>query len=207
MFLMHSNNNQIEKLLRRQLSNSKCNKETIKSAESKRKTIGSNEYKNNPTSNKCPFLKINSISPTHDSTIVNLCISTAFVTRVGLGLEFDGLYSADYSQIEETSKNLNTTPTTLFTKKNFIKRIAAIAVIGMALYESFKWKLLWLLRYLGCPFEGLFYFCSVANKKSAITTFWLSATYFENNKKGIRPIGHNVMEIDKALNDDDVKTI
>ncbi|CAH1768679.1 5387_t:CDS:1, partial [Entrophospora sp. SA101] len=59
----------------------KCNKETIKSAESKRKTIGSNEYKNNSTSNKCPFLKINSISPTHDSTIVNLCISTAFVTR------------------------------------------------------------------------------------------------------------------------------
>ncbi|CAJ0765980.1 923_t:CDS:1, partial [Entrophospora sp. SA101] len=40
----------------------------------------------------------------------------------------------------------------------------------------------------------------VANKKSAITTFWLSATYFGNNKKGIRPIGHNVMEIDKALN-------
>ncbi|CAJ0754161.1 7326_t:CDS:2 [Entrophospora sp. SA101] len=44
--------------------------------------IGSNEYKNNTTSNKCQFLKINSISLTHDSTIVNLCISAAFVARV-----------------------------------------------------------------------------------------------------------------------------
>ncbi|CAJ0835050.1 9467_t:CDS:2, partial [Entrophospora sp. SA101] len=108
-------------------------------AESKRKTIGSNEYKNNSTSNKCPFLKINSISPTHDSTIVNLCISTAFVTRVGLGLEFDGLYSADYTQIEETSKNLNTTSMTLFTKKNFIKRIAGTLEMGniKRFYEQF----------------------------------------------------------------------
>ncbi|CAJ0824839.1 20086_t:CDS:2, partial [Entrophospora sp. SA101] len=50
--------------------------------------IGSNEYKNNTTSNKCQFLKINSISLTHDSTIVNLCISAAFVARVIVNIDY-----------------------------------------------------------------------------------------------------------------------
>ncbi|CAH1764722.1 246_t:CDS:2, partial [Entrophospora sp. SA101] len=103
----------------------KAIEETIKSAESKRKTIGSNEYKNNPTSNKCPFLKINSTSTTHDSTIFNLCISAAFVAR-GLAVEkCDDLYSAVYTQLGETSKNLNAKSTSLFTKNNIIKRITS----------------------------------------------------------------------------------
>nr|CAG8470236.1 2957_t:CDS:2 [Entrophospora candida] len=85
--------------------------------------------------------------------------------------------------------------------------LLAIAVIGTSPYESFKWKLVWMLRCLGSPFEGLLYFCSVENKKTAITTFWLSAAYFRNNEKGIRPIGHHFMEIDKKKVNEDVMAI
>ncbi|CAJ0754303.1 3900_t:CDS:2 [Entrophospora sp. SA101] len=60
---------------------------------------------------------------------------------------------------------------------------------------------------LRCPFEGLQSFCSVGNKKTAITTFWLSAAYFKNNENGIRPVGHHFMEVDKKNLNEDVKAI
>nr|CAG8522052.1 4246_t:CDS:2 [Entrophospora candida] len=100
--------------------------------------IGSNEYKNNTTSNKCLSLKINSISLKHDSTIFNLCISAAFVTRAGLGL---GLYSADHMQMGGSSKNLNTISTTLITKenfKNFIKKITSTLRIDTQIGGTYK---------------------------------------------------------------------
>nr|CAG8639281.1 936_t:CDS:2 [Entrophospora candida] len=47
----------------------------------------------------------------------------------------------------------------------------------------------------------------VENKKTAITTFWLSGAYFKKNKKGIRPVGHHFMEVDKENTNEEVMAI
>ncbi|CAG8649661.1 19084_t:CDS:2 [Cetraspora pellucida] len=79
--------------------------------------------------------------------------------------------------------------------------LPAVATIGTSPYTTFKKKIFWTLRCLGCPFTGLFYSCNTANNDTAICAYWLSSVHFrvngnENNTSPIcRPVGHYSMII------------
>ncbi|CAG8601662.1 8155_t:CDS:1 [Diversispora eburnea] len=75
----------------------------------------------------------------------------------------------------------------------------AIATIGAAPFNSFRAKLLWIFRILGCPFTGLTYFCNVKNNDPlAMCAYWLPSENFEKEdgkKIPYRPFGHYAMEL------------
>lgn len=54
--------------------------------------------------------------------------------------------------------------------------LPAIAIMGTAPDDGFMMRILWMLRCLGCPFTGLFYFCNIRNNETAM--YWLSSDDF-----------------------------
>jgi len=85
--------------------------------------------------------------------------------------------------------------------------LPAIATIGIAPDNGLKAKLIWLIRCLGCPFTGLFYFCNVDDDPVAMCAYWLSSEYFiddGNNNISYRPFGHYVKNIQAVQEQRDI---
>jgi hypothetical protein len=85
--------------------------------------------------------------------------------------------------------------------------VPAIATIGAAPDSGLINKILWILRCLGCPFTGLFYFCNIDSDPIAMSTYWLTADHFmkDGYKIPYRPFGHYTREI--AVDEQDVVVI
>jgi hypothetical protein len=75
--------------------------------------------------------------------------------------------------------------------------IPTIATIGTAPDDGLIRKILWMLRCLGCPFTGLFYFCNIGTDEIAMSAYWLQSRNFVVKKGCIRfrPFGHHSMEL------------
>jgi len=75
--------------------------------------------------------------------------------------------------------------------------LPTIATIGTAPDDGLIRKILWMLRCLGCPFTGLFYFCNVGYDEIKMSAYWLTSRSFIAEKGGIRyrPFGHHAKEI------------
>ncbi|CAI2179908.1 5043_t:CDS:2 [Funneliformis geosporum] len=71
--------------------------------------------------------------------------------------------------------------------------IPAIATIGVAPWDDFMDKTIWLIRCLGCPFTGLFYTCCVKSDVTSLCAYWLPSKCFisiDNHTKIVcRPFG------------------
>src|ERR1043165_8131247 len=72
--------------------------------------------------------------------------------------------------------------------------------MGSSLDSGLFRKLLWVIRCLGCPFVGLFYYCNVDNDPVKLCAYWLPAENFVevDGEKPVkyRPVGHHAKEID-----------
>ncbi|CAG8525349.1 2648_t:CDS:2 [Acaulospora colombiana] len=87
--------------------------------------------------------------------------------------------------------------------------LAAIATIGTTPYEGLMERLVWVLRCLGCPFVGIFYFFNIGWKNSqgkhktkiAMSAYWLKCDNFYEKKNGTivplryRPFGYHAMDL------------
>ncbi|CAG8665784.1 6022_t:CDS:2 [Funneliformis mosseae] len=82
--------------------------------------------------------------------------------------------------------------------------LPAIATIGVAPWDDFMEKLIWLARCLGCPFTGLFYTCCVKSDETSLCAYWLPSKSFirndENSTTSItyRPFGVYAMNIEQS---------
>lgn len=68
--------------------------------------------------------------------------------------------------------------------------LPAIAIMGTTPRDKLSSKLSWVLRCLGCPFTGLFYFCNIGNSKVEMSAYWLKAENFiqhdDKNKVNVK---------------------
>jgi len=85
--------------------------------------------------------------------------------------------------------------------------LPTIATIGTAPDDGLIRKILWMLRCLGCPFTGLFYFCNIGSDEIAMSAYWLTSRSFMAEKGGIiryRPFGHHAMEFLPTLDQEEL---
>ncbi|GBC04558.1 hypothetical protein RclHR1_05730014 [Rhizophagus clarus] len=73
--------------------------------------------------------------------------------------------------------------------------LPAIATIGASPDDGLMNKIMWILRSLGSPFSGLFYYCNVGQKE--MVAYWLTANnfFFQNENILYRPFGHHAMKL------------
>ncbi|RIB24389.1 hypothetical protein C2G38_2070119 [Gigaspora rosea] len=85
--------------------------------------------------------------------------------------------------------------------------LPAILTIGTTPHETLLAKFLWFVRCLGCPFAGLFYFCSIESNSIEMSAYWLESKKFirKNNKSKIEDDENDYNDDDKDEDKDDDK--
>src|SRR2546430_2261908 len=104
---------------------------------------------------------------------------------------------ASASYIDFVHKLLNPVP------QYMLGCLPAIAIVGESSRERFTEKIAWVLRCLGCPFTGLFYFCNIGSTAADKCLYWLPSNYFKTEIEtegrpvlydiNCRPVGVHIM--------------